>query len=355
MNAGILAYLSGRVAKQQELLATEGLTYLLNQSEACRAVMRQLARRGNCELPEVVTYRAEVSGEGQERPDVVGVDRTNKEVVIIEGKFDAGLTDNQPNSYVSRLGPKTSGLILFVVPELRMQRLWHEVQSRAQAAGLLDEAAPVADNIWRCRSIGSRSLMMVSWQELLEQMMHAAQSAKDVISSDIHQLQNLCSKIEGDAFLPFKSDELTGVALPKRHRDLCNLVDAITDHLINNGAISVAGLKATPIRDGFIRYVWLTRGSVKVGASIGLRYSLWQESELSPIWLGPQQGGLSLLHPILEEQAVSYGTRIAEEAGLPFLPLPVHANLELSELVDQCADVVCAVCCRLVSDQVAGG
>ncbi|MDA0336588.1 MAG: hypothetical protein O2782_15610, partial [bacterium] len=38
-----------------------------------------------------------------ERPDVVGSSATGEEVIILEGKFDAGLTKNQPNSYLSRL------------------------------------------------------------------------------------------------------------------------------------------------------------------------------------------------------------------------------------------------------------
>ena len=73
-------------------------------------------------------------------------------------------------------------------------------------------------------------------------MMSAAQAAADEIASDIFQMQSLCSRIEGEAFSPFGSEELTSLRQPRRNRDLCDLVDAITNNLKDRGFISLDGL-----------------------------------------------------------------------------------------------------------------
>ena len=51
---------------------------------------------------------------------------------------------------------------------------------------------------------------------------------------------------EGATFLPFGTEELTGLQLPQRHRDLCDIVDAIVDRLAAAGEITTDGLRATP-------------------------------------------------------------------------------------------------------------
>ena len=134
MSDGILSHLGRRMTREQERLATEGLAYLLGRSNVCSDVIRQVATLAGCSLDATIRYRAEAPGADLARPDVVGCDAEEREVVIIEGKFAAGLTDNQPAAYLDSAWPNPTRH-----PDLR--------RSRAAAAAALGagEAADLPD------------------------------------------------------------------------------------------------------------------------------------------------------------------------------------------------------------------
>lgn len=339
MAGGILAHLGHRMTKQQEVLATEGLAYLLQNSDACSGALRHLAQQAGCTLPVSLVYRPEVSGDDLERPDVVGFDDQSREVAILEGKFYAGLTDNQPNAYLPRLSKVREGLLLFVVPDLRVPRLWEEVTSRAQRHTELGPFHELAGNTRYTQSSNGVTLMMTSWRELLDTMMVASKAAAEPITADIFQLQVLCERIEGEAFLPFASEELTGLMQPIRHRDLCNLVDAIVDETRRAGHVSLEGLNATPKKEGYIRYVWLGGNKGRFGAFIGLRYDLWVSSGDGPLWFGVQNMDAIRLRSVYQRVGVKKGLNFIQQGNQSFLNLPLAASLEFDELVELAADI----------------
>ena len=69
MENKLLAHLSFRLTSQHEVIATEGLTYILQQSDVCRRAMELLAGSVGCNLSEIVSYQSEVAGDNLERPD----------------------------------------------------------------------------------------------------------------------------------------------------------------------------------------------------------------------------------------------------------------------------------------------
>ena len=334
MDNNLLAHLSIRLTSQHEVIATEGLTYILQQSDECRRAMELLAGSIGCDLPEIVSYQSEVAGENLERPDVVGRTGDGLEAIIIEGKFDAGLTDNQPNNYLSRLPKNADGLLIFVVPELRVEGLWKSVTSRATENYDLNDHKELPDGS-KCVNIGANSkLLMVSWSSLLNSLLQPSQRSGSKITNDILQLISLCNRIEGETFKPFSSEELTSIQLGRRHRDLCNIVDAITEKLVAEGGVSLKGLRATPQRDGYVRYFRFGDNTSEVGGYISLDYSTWMENEISPIWLGTWGQSKELLREIIKQVAVA--DRLATSAEM--LPFEVGIGQEFSEIVD-CAVV----------------
>ena len=338
MEDKLLAHLSFRLTSQHEVIATEGLTYILQQSDVCRRAMELLAGSVGCNLPEIVSYRAEVAGEDLERPDVVGRVDTGQEVLIIEGKFDAGLTDNQPNNYLSRLPKGSEGLLIFVVPELRVEGLWKVVISRAENDYDLADHKELPDGS-KCVNVGSgHKLLMISWGNLLNSLLQHAQRSDSQITNDILQLISLCDRIEGETFKPFRSEELTSTRIGRRHRDLCNLVDAITDRLLAAGSASVKGLKATPQRDGYVRYIRFGDDNSKVGGSIRLDYTSWVENEISPIWLESWEEPSVYLREIFKQVAVADGLAMQEKKSTVMFPLDVKLGQEFSEIVNCAAE-----------------
>ena len=334
MPNNLLAHLSFRLTSQHEVIATEGLTYILQQSDVCRRAMDLLADNVGCNLPEIVSYHSEVAGEDLERPDIVGCADNGQEALILEGKFDAGLTDNQPNNYLSRLPEGSEGLLVFIVPELRVEGLWKAVTSRAGESYDLADQKELPDGS-RCVNVGSsHKLLMVSWGNLLNSLLQPAQRSGEQISNDILQLISLCNRIEGETFKPFSSEELTSTQIGRRHRDLCNLVDAITQKFLDAGSMSAKGMKATPQRDGYVRYVRFGEDTSKVGGSIRLDYTSWVENEISPIWIETWEEATAYLREIFKQVATADGLTVREKRSTVMLPLDVEPGQEFSEIVD---------------------
>ena len=125
--SSLLAYLAPRLTGRTEDIAVEALGYILSHSIAARSGLFELLRAGGAEIPEVVAVDTQ-SSKDRTRPDLVGFDDQGRERLLVEAKFWAGLTDNQPQGYLDRLtdnGGATA--LLFVAPKARLETLWAEL------------------------------------------------------------------------------------------------------------------------------------------------------------------------------------------------------------------------------------
>ena len=90
-----------RLTSQTELLATEALGYILSRSRAAvQALQKAVEWADDTQFEEIQT---EVTGEGGDRVDLACFDDQRAARVLIEAKFWAGLTPNQPKAYLERL------------------------------------------------------------------------------------------------------------------------------------------------------------------------------------------------------------------------------------------------------------
>jgi hypothetical protein len=330
----LLAHLSYRLTTQHEVIVTEGLTYILQQSSICRKALHDIVLSFECELPETLRFYSELTGENLERPDVVGLADDGQERFIIEGKFEAGLTDNQPNNYLTRLLPENDGMLLFAVPELRVENLWRELLDRAGQKFSLSNQRDLSDGSKSVDINTHHKLGIISWENVLNGLLHPAQRQSDQIAGDILQLLSLCNRIEGESFNPISSEELTSKNLPKRHRDFCNLVDAITEKLLEANLISLKGLRATPQREAYTRYFRYGDDKSKIIASIKLDYSAWLETELSPLWLECWPDSHENMGNICKQYAIKEGITLLENKSTYLLPFHVEPLAEFNEIVD---------------------
>ena len=90
-----------------ELVATEALKYILEQSEAARHALEQMLSAAGVEVGALTKFQTEAPGDEGERVDLVCFDADGAKRVLIEAKFWARLTDHQPNTYLE-VFPKTS-------------------------------------------------------------------------------------------------------------------------------------------------------------------------------------------------------------------------------------------------------
>ena len=282
----LFAHIAPRLTDRIEDVAVDALGHILSQSESARNALAEMLRAGGIEVGSIDSVQTQVIGEEGERPDLVGFDDDGTERVLIEAKFWAGLTQNQPNHYLERLPQDRPAALLFVAPAARLETLWPELCGRAEIeygaiAGDSESGAlrsAVAD--------GKRRLLLTSWAALLDLMATQANNATDTTAeADIRQLRGLTARMDADAFLPWRSEDL-GPEFARRMLGVAQLVDDATNRLRSAGVVSLGGLRITPLRRGYGRYIHL--GSVVTW--FGIHFPAWARHGDTPLWLSFHAG-----------------------------------------------------------------
>ena len=287
----LLAHLAWKFTGQTETLATEALGYILSRSTAAREALREMLRTGGAEVAPLCRVATEVIGDQDERVDLVAVDGEDSEGVLIEVKFWAGLTGNQPETYLERL-PKDGkpAVLLFVAPEQRLVTLWEEICCRAKARWELG----TAEGLEGLRSVmvdGSpRRMMLTSWRALLGAMSsRAGLDGDSAAERDILQLNALCEREDSEAFLPLREEEFAP-AIPRRMLGLRRLIDDATNRARTlavanregHKVVSTEGLQVRPRSYGYGRYIWI--GGIS-HAWFGVNHDRWVRQKETPLWL----------------------------------------------------------------------
>lgn len=223
-------------SEKEEVYATRALTYLLDQQAGYRdALIADWASITGAALPVGLLFRAEARA-GNGWCDVAGIDTMGQVHVLIEGKFWAALTANQPGSYLDALAASTTtGVLIFVAPAMRFETLWPEILRRASASGHA-AAGPTQGppELRFVRLASGNVLALTSWTALLNRLEAAGVRAGDNdFVSDVRQLEALCARMDSTSFLPIKPEELTSV-VGRRHIQLRLLLDDLQKQLFNS-------------------------------------------------------------------------------------------------------------------------
>ena len=282
----LLARLAPMFGPQTENLAVEALGHILSGSEAARSALSELLQAGGAGVGQVAHVRTQDAGEGG-RPDLVGTDQNSKDRVLIEAKFWAGLTANQPCGYLERLksAPEPSVLV-FVAPARRLYSLWPELCRRSK---LSPDVAPSSDR-QPIQSVGTgdgRYLMLTSWRSLLGRMEAKVSDSDSHTWRDIRQLQGLAEQQDREAFLPLRQEEL-GPQLPRRVIDLTGIVRDAVGRISRTEWVSTKG--ANMIGTATSYGIWLTFPRAvevfgKFGSYFGVSYGRWARDRDTPLWL----------------------------------------------------------------------
>ena len=283
----LFAHIAPRLTDRIEDVAVEALGHILSNSEAARSALEDTVRLGGIEVSSIDRVQTQAIGEEGERPDLVCFDDSEAERVLIEAKFWAGLTPNQPNQYLKRLERKSKGrpaALLFVAPAARLEMLWPELCRRSE------EKEPkfrltVDSKSGDLRSVtlsgGECRLMLTSWGALLDLMERKASADNEANAvADINQLRGLTDRMDADAFLPWRPEDL-GPEFAKRMLGLIRLVDDATNRGITNGFLNTDKLKKVPRYEGYGRFIRL--GNVQ--AWFGIECAGWARHHNTPLWL----------------------------------------------------------------------
>ena len=153
-----------------ENAANTCLCYLLDNYEQARIALKQTLK-----LKAAPTrYETEVATDLNCRPDITGFNEKGDKVILIEGKFGAHLTENQPVNYLKELNAE--GKLLFVVPEQRVDEIQSEIIKRL--SGRKD-----------------KRISITTWLEFLQEIENQnSKNHNKALESDLHQIKNLCER-----------------------------------------------------------------------------------------------------------------------------------------------------------------
>lgn len=281
----LLAYLVPRLTSRGEDTATDALAFVLNRSATCRDALHRLLDDGDFTLEPAVSFQTQVTYQDGSRPDMAGYDRKGVKRLLVEAKFWASLGQQQASGYFGQLEEAGPGVLLFIAPGSRIETLWAEIKRQMESGegSVQLETLEATDRVRRARTVGSdKRVMLVSWDQLLGGM--AAVAAGDTqVASDIQQLRGLARYQDDEAFHPIHQAEF-GLALPRRIRGLNRLIDAVVDGRgVQEGWMTVKGLRATPQREGYGRYFKFP--GVPGDLFLCVNYWRWSTCGDTPLWL----------------------------------------------------------------------
>ena len=328
-NDTLLAHLVTKYIKSSEDAATDALVYILNKSKPAALAFNSWIKTVVAGVEDCTTFRIQET-EGSSRFDLVGYE-SNQRRVIGESKFWAGLGVGQGSGYLEQLADTGPAVLLFIVPEARINYLWPEVVKDVERGceGVEGREVTPCDaapsGIKKAVATGTaKYLVMVSWRALLSEILNNS-AADSSVRSDIHQLQGLADRMDLDAFQPLHSHEL-GPDFARRASHYSRLVNDVVDRGVAEGWLDNRGLRVTPQEYGYGRYVKLSGYDVWFGVNI---YQ-WGKNGDTPLWLNLFRGlGAKLKNSTYGSQQSLY-----EDLTGTWTPVFLKTDAELDKVLE---------------------
>ena len=194
----LLAHVAPGLTIQFENLATESLLYLLRRYGTAHDAFVEVVSTTGYDPLRDLAFSTQVHMQHGSIPDLVGATADGTGVLLVESKFWAPLTPNQPAGYLDRLPADREGMVLFIAPEKRCVHLWKQLVARCLRAGFeLAEEAWEPPNWLAARTSKTRRLAYVSWSFLLEHLERRLEEAEeDRGAHEVWQLKGLCRRLE---------------------------------------------------------------------------------------------------------------------------------------------------------------
>ena len=282
----LLAHLAPQIAGGAENAATEALAYILNKSKPALSAFNDLIKEATKVPVEACTkFDTQVIAEDNSRPDFVGFDKDGKKRVIGEVKFWAKLQEGQGSGYLKQVDCGNA-VLMFVVPDIRIDYLWWEVGRDVAANEDVQEKLEFFETGNRMRVAkvkrSDRYLVMVSWRDLLNRMSDST-AEEPSVQADIRQLLGLTELMDSEEIRPFGQEEL-GPDVGRRMRDLRRLYDDVVVRWNDIDWVETSGYSSSAQpQTGYGRYLKFAGYE----AWFGVHYDLWARGDCAdtPFWL----------------------------------------------------------------------
>jgi hypothetical protein len=292
----VLAHLASTFKAKPEVVATSALWYILWRSAAVWQSLLALVGEAGVPLPDDLDLREQAAVKDLGRPDLAATASDGTAPLLIELKFGAGLTANQPANYLRQLPEGQPGALLFVVPKERVAQVWDELAASCAGAGLaLSAVRGLSDGAKAGATNPHHRLVLVSWEDLLHRLQKEAERASEPgVVSDLVQIRGLYAMVSEDTLTPFESGELSP-SVPRALHRLLYLVDRLRDRMVNTPGSALHGrFSSSKVKRQHTR--WGHEFKLH-GMSVYLHVDIykWLWFERSPMWLS--------LYPTTKEEA----------------------------------------------------
>ena len=274
----LLAKFFNQIKSSQEDIASDGLKHILQNSVFAKNYLKtSIFAKTNIELPEL-NYTNQISKSELGRTDISGLDINGDEILIIEAKFWASLTENQPISYLKRL--QENSILLFVCPTLRKNSLFIELKKKLSEENI--QFTP-DDLTLKLVLENGKQILVQSWNEILEPIKEILkENNQNRLVSDIDQIIGFCEVIDSNSFIPLSENDLS----PEIGRKISSyyfLVDEVINELSKNENYKQDRLtEGKPAREaGYYKY----RKYKNYGITFGINFSYWTQFADTPFWL----------------------------------------------------------------------
>ncbi len=277
----LLGHIVLKSTYQAENLATESLYYILSNSNSAREGLSRFLKIIDSRFNSELFYNTQAYDEDNAIPDLVGSDIDNDQICIIESKFWAGLTDNQPLTYIKRLNPNKTSILLFLVPSKRLESIWNEIINRCKNDGMTFNSETRDEYHISANLNENNYLAVIDWNSLLTLIETELDNSGDYfIKSDLLQLKGLCTQMDEESFLPIDSAEISPM-IAKRNMQFYDIVNEVKSIGVSKGIYSKEGLTAGGGVYYYTQYF-------KIGEFVyGLKFDnkSWNQLRNTPLWL----------------------------------------------------------------------
>lgn len=274
----LLAQFFNKIKSSQEDIASEGLKYILQNSEIAKGIINsQISSLTGIQLPKL-NYISQIVKKGLGRTDISGIDINGNEIIIFEAKFWASLTEKQPVSYLNRMSHDS--VLVFICPNLRKNSLFLELNRKLTEQGIKFSSN---DDLLKFDLPEKKFILIKSWEEILLPIKIGLKaSEQDNFISDIDQIIGFCEVIDKNSFIPLNDKDLSP-EIGRRISSFYELTDEVTLELSKNTSYKRGRLReGKPTKEfGYYKY----RSLDGYGISFGLNFGYWAKFADTPFWL----------------------------------------------------------------------
>ena len=267
----VLAHVVSR-SLAPEPAATQALGYVLTNIDALRAFVRLLPWFGERFDPRRAATEVTLD---DGRPDLAIYGSSDSPRILVENKLWAGLTEVQPTAYLDALPQdEQCAALVFVVPAVRIRGIWAELKGRLGESGIRED--PPTGSMVSARLAANRLIVVTSWQNVLDGLAAVAD-----VRADVEQLRALTDRMDDEAFLPIRPEELTDIWTVRRLINYADLVEPIVDELKGRGEADTTDLRPAHNYYATGRYLYMQS---RLGIWLGVDLGLWLADGTTPMW-----------------------------------------------------------------------